>query len=321
MGRIRTVKPELFTSEGLYDLEVETGLPIRIAFVGMFCQADREGRFKWRPRMLKSQILPYDDIDFSRVLDALESKDFIKKYELDIEVYGYIPTWKGHQSINQREAQSRLPDPNCIETHMRAYEVSGSSLRRKNIDKNLKNKIFARDNFKCTRCGKDIPLDLTIDHIFPVSMGGTNAEKNLRTLCKHCNSARPVAGEELIKDLAIDGYTLQDMKHICTHMHARGEGKGKERKGTTNTNPVSKALPSKKEDPVTTMSSPQNSKPYEKKIKQVMDYYNNLKTEQKNLFALGALGLRGHGVPSPQMGSIVMKQLMVQWYEKNEAEE
>ena len=92
---------------------------------------------------------------------------------------------------------------------------------------------------------------------------------------------------------------------------ARGvkEGKGKERNITTNTNPVSKALPSKKE-------APQNIPSYKENIKQVMDYYNNLKPEQKNLFALGALGLRGHGVPSPKMDSTAMKQLMVLWYGK-----
>ena len=30
MGHIRTVKPSFFTHEGLYDLERETGLPMRV---------------------------------------------------------------------------------------------------------------------------------------------------------------------------------------------------------------------------------------------------------------------------------------------------
>ena len=68
--RIRTVKPEFFTHEGLFELEKETGLPIRVAFAGLWCAADREGRFKWEPRRLGVQILPYDQVDFSRVLDA-----------------------------------------------------------------------------------------------------------------------------------------------------------------------------------------------------------------------------------------------------------
>ena len=72
-GRIRTVKPELFLHEGLFDAEAATGLPLRLCFIGLFTQADREGRFRWQPRRLKAQILPYaEDVDFDRVLVALE---------------------------------------------------------------------------------------------------------------------------------------------------------------------------------------------------------------------------------------------------------
>ena len=74
MGRIRTVKPELFTHEELFGLERETGLPMRIAFVGLFTVCDREGRFKWEPKRIKLAVLPYDDLDFSRVLDALRTR-------------------------------------------------------------------------------------------------------------------------------------------------------------------------------------------------------------------------------------------------------
>jgi hypothetical protein len=109
--RIRTVKPEFFTHEGLYDLERETGLPIRVAFAGLFCATDREGRFRWRPRILKLDILPYDDVDFSRVLDALATRGFIRKYIVDGEVYGFIPTFLKHQVINNRESPSQLPTP------------------------------------------------------------------------------------------------------------------------------------------------------------------------------------------------------------------
>lgn len=111
MGRIRTVKPELFTHEELYDLEKETGLPIRIAYTGMFCQADREGRFKWRPRTLKTQVLPFDNLDFSRVLDALATRGFIEKYTINGEEFGRIVKFKAHQFINNKEPESSLPAP------------------------------------------------------------------------------------------------------------------------------------------------------------------------------------------------------------------
>lgn len=111
MGRIRTIKPEFFKHGALFDLERETALPIRVAFAGLWTCCDREGRFKWRPRELKLDILPYDDCDFSRVLDALATRDFIKKYAVEREEFGHIPSWSEHQVINNKESASALPEP------------------------------------------------------------------------------------------------------------------------------------------------------------------------------------------------------------------
>jgi hypothetical protein len=111
MARIRTVKPALFEHEVLFDAEHDTGLPLRLAFIGLFTQCDREGRFLWRPRQLGVNILPYDEIDFSRVLDALWTRGFVVKYASNGNVFGYIPSWSKHQVINNRESDSQIPDP------------------------------------------------------------------------------------------------------------------------------------------------------------------------------------------------------------------
>lgn len=111
MARIRTIKPEFFLHEELYDSEQQTGLPLRLAFSGLWTQADREGRFVWRARKLKTQILPYDDVDFDRVLNALHQYGFIVKYSVDGEVFGCIPSWSDHQTVNIREPESKIPSP------------------------------------------------------------------------------------------------------------------------------------------------------------------------------------------------------------------
>jgi hypothetical protein len=109
--RIRSVKPEVATHEGLYDLERETGLPIRFAWVILWTACDREGRFRWQPRRLKADILPYDEVAFGAVLEAFERAGFVRRYETDGEVYGYIPTWHQHQAVNHREQPSKIPPP------------------------------------------------------------------------------------------------------------------------------------------------------------------------------------------------------------------
>ncbi len=109
MSRIRTVKPELFNHEGLFEAEQHYQLPLRLAFIALFTCCDREGRFRWQPRRLKLDILPYDNVDISRVLDALVTRRFIVKYEYQGEFYGCIPSWSRHQHINHREGESALP--------------------------------------------------------------------------------------------------------------------------------------------------------------------------------------------------------------------
>ena len=109
MARIRTVKPELFRHEALFEAEQQSKLPLRLAYIGLFTACDREGRFKWKPRALKLDVLPYDQIDFSRVLDALLTHGFIVKYALNGDEFGCIPTWSQHQVINNRESTSVLP--------------------------------------------------------------------------------------------------------------------------------------------------------------------------------------------------------------------
>lgn len=110
MARIRTVKPEISLNEDLYEMEQETSLPMRFAWAVLPCHCDREGRFKWKPRRLGAQILPYDESDFSRVLDALVTRGMVVKYRVGDAWFGVIPTFKDHQVINNREADSNLPD-------------------------------------------------------------------------------------------------------------------------------------------------------------------------------------------------------------------
>jgi len=134
--RIRSIKPEFFIHSELYDLEHECGLPVRLAFVGLWCAADRSGRFKWKPRELKLQILPYDPVDFSRVLHALTTRGFVVKYACKLgDEYGFIPSFERHQVINNKEKDSILPSPSAADMQStRASRVPDASSTRSNLD-------------------------------------------------------------------------------------------------------------------------------------------------------------------------------------------
>jgi hypothetical protein len=118
MARIRTVKPSIARHRELFNLEAETGIPFRYVWALMPTICDRAGRFQWRPWELKLDIMPYDQIDFERVLHALVTRGFLVKYAWNGMEYGCIPTFEKHQVINAREKPSELP----------AFDAEGSTI-------------------------------------------------------------------------------------------------------------------------------------------------------------------------------------------------
>ena len=56
---------------------------------------------------------------------------------------------------------------------------------RKHLTEEDRDFIFARDDYRCVKCGSTKRLQ--IDHILPFSEGGKTSSENLQTLCKKCN--------------------------------------------------------------------------------------------------------------------------------------
>ena len=63
--------------------------------------------------------------------------------------------------------------------------------KRKSLSKKIRFEVFKRDNFTCRYCGKSAPdVVLEVDHIIPVSKGGTDDICNLATSCLDCNRGK-----------------------------------------------------------------------------------------------------------------------------------
>lgn len=64
-------------------------------------------------------------------------------------------------------------------------------MARKPIPKTIRFEVFKRDKFTCQYCGASAPdVILEVDHIKPVSKGGTNDILNLVTACRDCNRGK-----------------------------------------------------------------------------------------------------------------------------------
>jgi len=70
---------------------------------------------------------------------------------------------------------------------------SGYNREKRSQIKNYKStlkKLLHKYKFQCVHCGNNDKESLTIDHIFPVSKGGSDSIENLQILCKACNSKK-----------------------------------------------------------------------------------------------------------------------------------
>ena len=105
MARIRTIKPEFFTSESVLSV---TPLA-RLLFIGLWCEADRDGRLKWKPKTLKFRYLPADNVDMESICGELEAEGMIITYCVGDIDYCEIPSFSNHQVINNRERESIIP--------------------------------------------------------------------------------------------------------------------------------------------------------------------------------------------------------------------
>lgn len=113
MARIRTIKPEFFTSEDIVALSPFA----RLLYIALWCEADREGRMKWLPKTFKMRYLPADSVDIHALCNEIVEANLVVMYG---DGLAYIPAFLDHQHINPRETASNLPDPHASSTRRHA---------------------------------------------------------------------------------------------------------------------------------------------------------------------------------------------------------
>lgn len=106
MARIRTIKPEFFTSEDIVSIS-----PLaRLLYIATWCEADKEGRLAWKPMTFKLRYFPGDACDIKALCDELVSSGLVLLYGDGLAV---IPAFSKHQHVNPRESASVLPEPDA----------------------------------------------------------------------------------------------------------------------------------------------------------------------------------------------------------------
>ena len=126
MARKRMISPEIWESQSFGELSMLA----KVLFIGMISQADDDGKGVLSAQLLKSRILPYDELRIADIDKALREighkpsviadgdkareeaghKLSVTYYEVDGRQYYCFDNWRKWQTIN-RPIPSKLPNP------------------------------------------------------------------------------------------------------------------------------------------------------------------------------------------------------------------
>ena len=145
MARIRTIKPEFFTSEDIVSLS-----PLaRILYIALWCEADKEGRMNWKPRTFKMRYIPADDCSVDDLCSEIVDAGLVVLYGKGL---AYIPAFRTHQHINPRETESILPSPEEFDASTtRQPRVNNASVTHREEGKERKER-----NTRAASCDTDM---------------------------------------------------------------------------------------------------------------------------------------------------------------------
>ncbi|MGF6870612.1 hypothetical protein [Paraburkholderia sp. MM5477-R1] len=108
MARIRSIKPEFWTSAQIMDLSI----PARLLFIGLWNFCDDAGIHPASEKRLKAEVFPADDVSVSDVrglIAELARVGLLTEYAIDNELYWQVTGWH-HQKIDQPTFKHPRPD-------------------------------------------------------------------------------------------------------------------------------------------------------------------------------------------------------------------
>lgn len=109
MPRIRTIKPDFFTSETVTALEFRT----RLTWIGLWTHCDDHGRHRDNVKLIKAAVWPLDAVSLRDVADDLDDlviAGLLYRYEVDGRTYLQVTNWEEHQRVD-RPSKTTIPAP------------------------------------------------------------------------------------------------------------------------------------------------------------------------------------------------------------------
>ena len=138
-------------------------------------------------------------------------------------------------------SKPHIPVIKMLDKYGISYElIDEDNLTKRQVRQRLttkaKEQIYIRDKFECQYCGSKEELE--VDHIIPISKGGTNENDNLITACHRCNTSKSDKDlEEFIKDNQNNINFLDRVYKILDTLKEKEKEKEKDINKVINNNP------------------------------------------------------------------------------------
>ncbi|MFG1794224.1 HNH endonuclease [Nocardia sp. NPDC049149] len=88
------------------------------------------------------------------------------------------------------------------------------------VSKRVRYEVLRRDGHACRYCGSAAPdVVLTVDHVVPVALGGSNDPSNLATACQPCNAGKTstTADSPIVADVDARAALWAEAMEIAAH--------------------------------------------------------------------------------------------------------
>lgn len=116
MARIRSLHPGQWTDEDF----VSCSPFARLLALGLRNEADDQGVFEWKPRVLQMRILPADNVEIENLLGELTDSNQIKQFQDAGRTYGVIRNFSKYQ--RPKAAKALYPLPPALRTFSGIFE-------------------------------------------------------------------------------------------------------------------------------------------------------------------------------------------------------
>ncbi|CAG9173166.1 hypothetical protein CURE108131_20910 [Cupriavidus respiraculi] len=181
MARIRSIKPEYWTSEQV----MEVSRDARLLFIGLWTFSDDGGNHPASPKTLKAEVFPGDDdVTASTVMqwiDELIEQQLVVEYEADGKEFWHVTGWH-HQRIDQPTLRHPIGDTGD------AHGDAGDTRHHKRLGGKqrqlLLKKLREAKGDVCHLCGD--AQGVTLARVTDVSPDEANEFKGFRLVCASC---------------------------------------------------------------------------------------------------------------------------------------